>query len=51
MLIFFAVVFMLICAFIGAVIGEARGRNAAGFWLGLLLGPIGCLAAFFLPKE
>lgn len=47
LLIFVAVV----CGFIGYAIGQNRGRATAGFWLGLLLGPVGCLAALFLPKE
>jgi uncharacterized membrane protein YeaQ/YmgE (transglycosylase-associated protein family) len=41
----------VICGFIGYAIGNGRGRGTAGFWLGLLLGPIGVLAALFLPKE
>ena len=41
----------VVCAGIGSFIGESRGRRAAGLWLGLLLGPIGCLACLFLPKE
>lgn len=39
------------CGTIGSMIGEKRGRGAAGFWLGFVLGPLGCLAALFLPKE
>lgn len=32
-----------VCAILGAAIGSNRGQAAAGFWLGLLLGPIGIL--------
>jgi hypothetical protein len=41
----------VISCLIGISIGDRRGRPLAGFWLGLLLGPVGCLAALFLPKE
>jgi len=41
----------VVCGFIGYGIGHSRGRGTAGFWLGLLLGPVGCLAALFLPRE
>ena len=32
-----------ICALLGAAIGSNRGQGAAGFWLGLFLGPLGLL--------
>lgn len=41
--------FWLACAAIGAACGRSRGRETAGFWLGLLLGPLGCVIALFLP--
>lgn len=31
------------CAFIGLLFGNAKGKGAAGFFLGLFLGPIGVL--------
>jgi hypothetical protein len=33
----------LIFALVGAAIGQTKGRPGAGFWFGLLLGPIGWL--------
>jgi hypothetical protein len=33
------------------MIGDARGRPGAGFFCGFMLGPLGCVAALFLPKE
>jgi hypothetical protein len=41
----------VVCAFIGAWIGEAKGQRSAGFFLSLLLGPIGILITCFLPAE
>ena len=43
--------FLLVCGVVGSIVGENRGRKWAGFWLGLLLGPIGILATLFLPKD
>jgi hypothetical protein len=37
-----AFIFWFFCALIGAVIGSKKNKPAAGFFLGLLLGPIGC---------
>ena len=51
MLVFGIVVGAFACGGIGYAIGLNRGRGTAGFWLGFILGPIGCLAALFLPKE
>ena len=33
---------------VGALIGSGKGRAAAGFWLGLLLGVIGWIIVAFL---
>jgi hypothetical protein len=33
------------CGVIGGAIGSSKGNGTAGFWLGLLLGPIGILIA------
>src|SRR5262245_64494593 len=44
MLIVLYLVVAAVCGVIGSFIGETRGRKAAGFWVGFLLGPIGCLA-------
>ncbi len=41
----------LFLAIVGGLIGNARGRGAFGFFLGLLLGPIGWLLLFCLPKR
>lgn len=46
-----AVVLIVICALIGSAIGQWKGRRTAGFVLGLLLGPIGCLIALCLEKQ
>ena len=51
MLILIALIVAGFCGMIGAVIGDNRNRAVAGFWLGFLLGPFGCLAALFLPHE
>lgn len=32
---------LIVCGFIGMAIGGTKGRRAAGFWLGVFLGPIG----------
>lgn len=33
----------ILCGLIGAAIGSTKGRSGAGFWFGLLLGPLGWL--------
>lgn len=38
----------IICSLIGWMIGSSRGRGGAGFALGLLIGPLGVIIAFFL---
>jgi len=38
-------VFWFICAIIAALIGDRKGEGVAGFLLGLLLGPLGIIAA------
>ncbi len=38
----------VICSLIGAGIGSSRGQGGAGFWLGLLLGPIGLLLCLIM---
>ena len=35
---------------IGAACGSSRGRGAAGFMLGLFLGPLGWVVALLLPS-
>lgn len=42
------VMFWFVCAIAGAIIGKAKQSEGAGFMLGLILGPIGVLAAFAL---
>ena len=39
----------IIGGFVGAIIGDRKGRTGAGFFLGLLLGPIGWLVVGFGP--
>ena len=45
--------FCLVVALLFGVIGRAcaagRNRGGAGFWLGFMLGPLGCVIALFLP--
>lgn len=36
----------LVCAAVAAIVGSARNAGGKGFLLGLLLGPLGILAAF-----
>ena len=43
-----AVLIYLVFAVIGAFIGHQRGRPVAGFFLGLLLGPIGLIVVLFV---
>lgn len=40
--------FWLVCGFVGAIIGSAKQSGFAGFLLGLILGPLGLLAAFMV---
>jgi len=46
-----ALIICITCGLIGYQIGNTRGRPCAGLWLGLLLGPLGCLGALFLPRD
>lgn len=50
---FAGLLFCLVVALIFGVIGRAcaagRNRGRAGFWLGFLFGPLGCILAIFLP--
>lgn len=39
---------LVLFATVGYAIGDARGRWALGFWLGLLLGPIGWILTALL---
>jgi hypothetical protein len=41
----------LICALVGTGLAVSKGSGAAGFFLGLLLGPFGVLLALLLPEE
>lgn len=45
------VVVAVLCGVLGAVIGDGKGRAVAGFWIGLLLGPIGLIIAAVLPPS
>lgn len=40
----------ILCAFIGKAIGVSKGMPWAGFFLGLLLGPIGLIIIAVLPR-
>jgi len=37
------IIFWLLCGIVGAMIGSNKGEGGLGFFLGLLLGPIGVL--------
>lgn len=40
----------LVCGVIGAGLGSMVQRTSTGFWLGLLLGPIGWIIVLLLPR-
>jgi hypothetical protein len=42
---------LLICGVCGAMVGEAKQADSPGFWFGLLLGPVGVVAAGFLDRR
>ena len=42
---------LLICAVIGWMIGSLKGKGGSGFFLGLLLGPLGVIVAAVLPRS
>ena len=43
--------FWIVCGIVGAIIGSAKNAGPAGFALGLLLGPLGVIAAFILDNR
>jgi hypothetical protein len=46
------VVFWIVCGFIGAMIASSKGGSGGiGFVVGLLLGPLGIVAALFMGSE
>lgn len=45
------VLFWILCAFVGAMIGSGKGMGGAGFALGLFLGPIGVIIAACLKPD
>lgn len=40
------VAFWLVCGIVGGIIANSKGAGVQGFILGLMLGPLGVLAAF-----
>ena len=42
---------VILCGLVGIALGSTVGRKVAGFWLGFLLGPIGWIIVFLLPRE
>lgn len=50
--VFFWIGSWFVCGLIGLYVADARGGNSrAGFWLGMLFGPLGVLISFFLKDE
>lgn len=47
-IVFFCIPLWVLFGLIGAVVGSSKEAGAAGFGLGLLLGPIGCIIAAFI---
>jgi uncharacterized membrane protein YeaQ/YmgE (transglycosylase-associated protein family) len=46
------VVIWIICGGVAAMVASSKGGNAAaGFFMGVLLGPFGIVAAFFMGSE
>ena len=39
------------CALIGALLGHTRGQSVSGFIWSFVLGPIGWVVVFFLPRR
>lgn len=39
---------LIVCGICGVIVSHPRNASHIGFWLGLLLGPLGVLAAFRL---
>ena len=42
---------LLLCGGIGAALGTTIEKSSMGFWLGLILGPIGWILVFLLPRK
>ena len=45
------VVFWVVCAILGAIIGGRKDASGAGFLLGLIFGPLGVIAAFAMDSR
>ena len=41
----------IVSAFLAVIVADSRGHATAGYWLGLLLGPLGLLLTLFLPQR
>jgi hypothetical protein len=48
--VFVVIVFWLAVALVGRAIGKSRGRPELGFWISLLVGPLGWVLVLFLPE-
>lgn len=48
-LIWIVIFLLLLCGVIGSWAGSQRGRSVAGFWLGVLAGPLGWIVVCLLP--
>jgi len=50
-LLFYILLSGLVCAVVGSVLGLIVDKGRAGFWLGGILGPIGWIIIFLLPRD
>ena len=47
----FLIIGAIVSGIVGAFLGDSVNNGAAGFWLGLFLGPIGWIIVLLLPRE
>ena len=47
----FLIIGAIVSGIVGAFLGDSVNKGAAGFWLGLFLGPIGWIIVLLLPRE
>lgn len=44
------ILYLIFFGFLGNYLGAMRRRSFEGMWLGILLGPIGCIIALLMPE-